>query len=74
MASKVCVLPALSVTVNVTVLPGAKSVLPDMLGVSSLPVPCGFSVSTGAVVSILPPSSVTVVELPASSVAVTSTL
>ena len=38
-ALNVWLLPALSVTVIAMVLPGAKSVLPDTVGVASLPVP-----------------------------------
>ena len=72
-ASSVCVFPALSVTTTDTVEPGAKSVEPEIVGVVSLPSVCGLIDRVGAVVSIFPPFSVTVVVLPASSVASTVT-
>ena len=73
MASIVCVLPALSVTAMVTVEPGGKSVEPEIVGVVSLPSVCGSKESAGAVVSMLPLLSTTVVVLPAASVASTET-
>ena len=66
-AVNVCSAPALSVTVMVTELPGLKSVLPVMVGVVSLPVPCASRVIVGAVVSTLPFVSVAVLWLPAGS-------
>ena len=61
-------------TVNVTDSPADRSVVPEIVGVVSLPVPCASSVTVGAVVSTSPPVAVAVVELPAASVAVASTV
>ena len=69
----VCVLPALSTTVSETTLPSGRSVLPDKVGVGSLPEPTGFKDSDGAVVSTMPPFSVTLAVLPFSSTAVAVT-
>ena len=69
----VCVLPALSTTVSETTLPSGRSVLPDKVGVGSLPDPTGFKDSDGAVVSTMPPFSVTLAVLPFSSTAVAVT-
>ncbi len=66
-AVNVCSAPALSVTVMVTELPALKSVLPVIVGVVSLPVPCASKLIVGAVVSTLPFVSVAVVSLPAGS-------
>ena len=67
MAVTVCVLPALSVMVSVTVVPGVASVVPDNVGVVSLPVATVSIVIDGAVVSISPVVSAVAI-LPASSV------
>ena len=56
-----------------TVAPVERSVVPEMVGVASLIVPCASSVSDGALVSKVPVSVVLVV-LPASSVALTVTV
>ena len=73
-ALTVCVFPALSVTTSVTMLPSGRSVVPESVGVVS-PVLPGFSrVSAGAVVSMVPPLSVTVVVLPSPSVALAVTV
>ena len=73
-AVKVCCEPVLSVTVIETVLPAIRSVLPLMVGVLSLLMPCGSSVISGAVVSTLPPFSVSEPSLPAVSCAVAVTV
>ena len=73
MAVTVCVLPALSVMVSVTVVPGVASVVPDNVGVVSLPVAKVSIVIDGAVVSISPVVSVVAV-LPASSVTLALTV
>ena len=73
-AVKVWVLPPLSVTLMLTVSPGARSVVPEIVGVASLVKPCASIVNTGSVVSMLPPFSVTVALLPAPSVAVAVTV
>ena len=73
MAVTVCVLPALSVMVNVTVLPGAASVVPERVGVVSLSEAGALMVMVGAVVSISPVVSVVAV-LPASSVTLALTV
>ena len=54
MAVTVCVLPALSVMVRVTVLPGVASVVPVRVGVVSLSEPGAFIMIVGAVASIWP--------------------
>ena len=59
--------------VNVTVLPGAASVVPERVGVVSLPVAMVSIVIEGAVVSISPAVSVVAV-LPASSVTLALTV
>ena len=66
-------LPALSTTVSETTLPSGRSVLPDKVGVGSLPDPTEFKDSDGAVVSTMPPFSVTLAVLPFSSTAVAVT-
>ena len=68
----VCVFPALSDTVSVTVLPGAKSVLPEMVGVVSLSDPNGSSDKVGAA-EFMSPLTVSVAALPAASAAVAVT-
>ena len=68
-----CVFPALSVTLMLTVSPALRSVVPEIDGVASLPSPCVSMVIDGAVVSMLPPFSVTDALLPAPSVAVAVT-
>ena len=73
-AVNVCSAPALSVTVMVTELPGLKSVLPVIVGVVSLLVPCASRIIVGAVVSTLPFVSVAVVSLPAESWAIAVTV
>ena len=73
-AVTVCASPLASVTVNVTDSPAGRSVVPEIVGVVSLPEPCASSVTVGAVVSTSPPVAVIVVVLPASSVAVASTV
>ena len=65
--------PALSVTKRVTSLPCARFVLPDRVGVVSLPSSSGVNVSDGAVVSMLP-ASLAVAVLPASSLIVALTV
>ena len=72
MVVSVCTLPALSVTVSVTVEPGAASVVPERVGVVSLSVPCASNEIAGAVVSISPVLA-SVAVLPAASVTVAST-
>ncbi|AMJ86930.1 hypothetical protein AV939_10295 [Alteromonas sp. Mac1] len=72
MVVSVCTLPALSVTVSVTVEPGAASVVPESEGVVSLSVPCASNAIAGAVVSISPVFA-SVAVLPAASVTVAST-
>ena len=72
MALNVCVFPALSVTVSVTVLPGATSVLPEIVGVVSLPEPRGSRDRVGAA-EFMSPLTVSVAVLPAASVAVAVT-
>ena len=72
-AVTVWVLPALSVMVSVTVLPGVASVVPERVGVVSLPVAMVSIVIDGAVVSITPVVSVVAV-LPASSVTLALTV
>ena len=72
-AVTVCVLPALSVMVNVTVLPGVASVVPERVGVVSLSEPGALMVMVGAVVSISPVVSAVAV-LPASSVTLALTV
>ena len=57
----------------VTVLPGGKSVVPEISGVSSLVSPCAPTVSAGASVSTTPSLSLAVAVFPASSVALTVT-
>ena len=73
MAVTVCVLPALSVMVNVTVLPGAASVVPDRVGVVSLSEPGALMVIVGAVASISPVVELSAV-LPVGSSTVASTV
>ena len=73
MAVTVCVLPALSVMVSVTVLPGVASVVPERVGVVSLSEPGALIVIEGAVVSISPVVSAVAV-LPASSVTLALTV
>ena len=67
-------LPALSTIVSDTTLPSAKSLVPDRVGVASLPEPIGSRARDGAVLSMLPPVSVVLAVLPFSSVAVAVTL
>ena len=69
----VCTSPLASVTVNVTASPGVRSVVPEIVGVASLPRPSASSVTTGAVVSILPLVEAVPV-LPTASVAAASTV
>ncbi|CAM4489052.1 hypothetical protein ALAU109921_19105 [Alteromonas australica] len=73
MAVTVCVLPALSVMVRVTVLPGVASVVPVRVGVVSLSEPGTLIVIVGTVVSITPVVSAVAV-LPASSVTLALTV
>ena len=70
---KVCVTPALSVTVKVIVLPGTAFVKPESVGVASPFIPGSFSEIVGAVTSIVPCASVLAV-LPASSVTLALTV
>ena len=73
MAVTVCVLPALSTIVRVTVLPGVASVVPDNVGVVSLSKAGALIVIVGAAASIWPvvePSAV----LPVGSSTVASTV
>ena len=58
----------------ITVAPAGRSVLPDIVGVVSLSEASVSNDTVGAVVSIMPVLSTTVVLLPASSLAVASTL
>ena len=60
-------------TVNVTDSPAGRSVVPEIVGVVSLPVPCASSVTVGAVVSTVPEVEAVPV-LPAASVAAASTV
>ena len=66
-------LPALSVITKETTLPSARSVLPEMVGVVSLPNPLGSKVRVGEVVSMVPVALADAL-LPASSVAVAVTV
>ena len=73
-AAKVCVLPALSTTVNVTMAPAGRFVVPEMVGVALFSGVNSSRFSSGDVMSITPELSRTDVLLPASSMAVASTL
>ena len=73
-ALMVCVSPLLSVTVITTIAPSGKSVLPEIVGVVSLPESNGLILITGACVSTLPPVSFAVAELPWASVTVAETV
>ena len=73
MAVTVCVLPALSVMVSVTVLPGVASVVPERVGVVSLSEPGALIVIVGAVASISPVVELSAV-LPVGSNTVASTV
>ena len=67
-------MPALSVTVNVMIDPAGKSAVPVMVGVVLFSGVSSSRVNSGAVVSITPVLSFIVVLLPASSVAMASTV
>ena len=73
-AVKVCILPALSVTVIETVLPTGWSVVPLMVGVASLPMPCSATSIAGDVVSTTPPVSESEPVFPAPSVTSATTV
>ena len=55
-ALKVCTVPRASVTVNCTVEPGGRSVVPLTVGELSLPSAGASTVKVGATLSMLPPS------------------
>ena len=73
-ADKVCILPALSVTVIETVLPAGWSVVPLMVGVASLPTPGSATSIAGDVVSTTPPVSESEPVFPAPSVTSATTV
>ncbi len=72
-AWKLCELPLASTTVMVTSVPGATSVVPVIVGVTSLVAPCVSRVNSGASLSTLPVVLAFAV-LPAVSVAVAVTV
>ena len=73
MAVIVCAFPALSVTTRITSLPSGRLVVPDSVGVVSLPSSSGVMVNDGAVVSMTPVSLADAV-LPALSLIVAVTV